>query len=192
MHSAETSLPRTVRKTHLLGRTIITLSSYKEPSVRDAVGALKFEHEIEGARLLAELLDSFLLNHIIDESRVRTDRAYVVPIPLSAKRLSERGYNQVEKILRMSRVVQEKYAHYEPNLLLRTRHATPQSSLSHRERLTNVHGAFVLNTSIAFPAGAHIYLIDDVCTTGATLSDAARTLESADFSVTCIACVRAK
>ena len=126
------------------------------------VHALKFRGELALAPLLAGLL----------AAKVRSQRVdHVVPVPLSAQRLRERGYNQAVEIARHLR----KDA-LELSLCERTRHAPPQIELPYAERRKNVRGAFRCTRSLI---GARVAVVDDVMTTGATLDEMARTLKAA-------------
>ena len=62
-----------------------------------------------------------------------------------------------------------------PNLLKRTRDTRPQTDLSYAERLTNLHDAFVVTNASAI-TNKRILIIDDVMTTGTTLTEAHDTL----------------
>lgn len=96
----------------------------------------------------------------------------VVPVPLHNERQKKRGYNQSELLAR----------HFSDrlgllmnsNILQRTRQTKPQVGLNISERLQNVQAAF--RTEGEGTVGKNILLIDDVCTTGATLSAAANAL----------------
>jgi ComF family protein len=98
----------------------------------------------------------------------------VLPIPLHAKRQRERGYNQSALLTRdFCKRVTLPYAEYG---LQRTRFTTPQVGLTAVERLENVQDAFTTKVDVV---GKHILLIDDVCTTGATMAAAATALHAA-------------
>ncbi len=98
----------------------------------------------------------------------------VLPIPLHAERERKRGYNQSTLLTRdFCKIVTLPYAE---NGLQRTRFTTPQVGLTAVERLKNVQDAFVTKADVA---GKHILLIDDVCTTGATMAAAASALFAA-------------
>ncbi|MCB2112794.1 MAG: ComF family protein [Parvularculaceae bacterium] len=107
-----------------------------------------------------------------------TPRAVLVPAPLHRNRLVSRRYNQAallsSALARRARLVSA------PMLLERTRATPPQKDLSPEARRRNVAGAFAVRAGMEGMAeGAHIILIDDVLTTGATLSACARTLKRA-------------
>lgn len=100
----------------------------------------------------------------------------VFPIPLHAQRQKKRGYNQsallVDAFCRETSLTSNK------DVLLRTRQTPPQVGLSAEERRTNVNGAFsVQNHHLV--KGGNILLVDDVCTTGATLMAATEVLLAA-------------
>jgi ComF family protein len=99
----------------------------------------------------------------------------VIPIPLSAQRLSERGYNQA--LLLAQQLSPQKT---EAKLLLRTRHTVAQRTLPRTERLSNLAGAFAVDPlRVRQIQGRRIVLVDDVMTSGASLHTAAQALRQA-------------
>ena len=106
------------------------------------------------------------------------ERAALIPIPLSATRKRERGFNQTEIIADgLSRCWQIPVRN---DVLLRASSGRSQTQLTPGERLGNVAGAFsVPAISRASIGGAHLILVDDVVTTGATLRAAAAALFAA-------------
>ncbi|MEQ1517801.1 MAG: ComF family protein, partial [Usitatibacteraceae bacterium] len=98
----------------------------------------------------------------------------VVPLPLAPKRLAERGFNQSS--LLAERVSHSLGARFEARGMLRIRETPPQAGLSRKERLKNVRGAFDCSKRLD---GMRIAVVDDVMTTGATLSEAAKALKKA-------------
>lgn len=98
----------------------------------------------------------------------------LIALPLARKRLAERGFNQ--SALLAERVARRLDIDYAAHGLLKVRDTPPQAGLNRRARLKNVRGAFASEASLA---GKHVALVDDVMTTGATLSEAARTLKLA-------------
>src|SRR5258706_15615584 len=142
----------------------IAALAYRFPA--DAlVQALKFRGELA----LAPLLGSFLGRAVACASPVDC----VVPVPLSTRRLRERGFNQAVEIARaLGRPM-------ELALCTRETDAPPQTGLDREERSRNVRGAFRCGRSLA---GVRVAVVDDVITTGATLDELARTLKAAGAS----------
>ena len=105
----------------------------------------------------------------------------VVPVPLGRVRMLERGYNQSE---RLAAGVAEALALplLRGKALARVRNTRSQTSLSREERTQNVDGAFASSKHV-IPTESHLLLIDDVLTTGATLSAAAGELRGAGARV---------
>ena len=105
---------------------------------------------------------------------------YVIPLPLSAERLRVRGFNQAwelaSALARQSRTL----AQADARLLLRLRHAGPQSLLKRAARLANVKSAFQVDPlRVQELAGRRVVLVDDVMTSGASMSSAAQALRDA-------------
>ena len=99
----------------------------------------------------------------------------VVPVPLHAERERKRGYNQ--SALLTNHLCRRLNLAFTPAALQRVRYTRPQVELSAAERLANVADAFKANPVAV--AGADVLLIDDVCTTGATMIAATEALLAA-------------
>lgn len=96
----------------------------------------------------------------------------IVPVPLHPTRQRQRGYNQAALLARelglhIQRPVVE-------DILVRSRPTVPQVELSFQERMANIQGAFQCTDTAL--AGQRVLLVDDVCTTGATLEAAGAAL----------------
>lgn len=97
----------------------------------------------------------------------------LVPIPLYRDRLRQRGHDQALGLARdAARALQVPLAH---RILKRTRHTLPQTQLDAGGRRSNLLDAFCADQ----PCPAHVALVDDVVTTGSTLSAAAEALRRA-------------
>lgn len=140
--------------------------------LRPAIHAFKYKHARELAEPLADLLHAAW--HSLD---MPIDA--IIPVPLHAARERERGYNQS---LLLARQV-ERWANVPVanDVIVRTRRTVPQVSLPANERQRNVNQAFALTEHATRPrlVDRHFVLIDDVCTTGATLAACAETLQAA-------------
>ena len=136
------------------------------PPLRDAIHHLKYRNGRRlagplGARLAAFWPGSGLVADLL------------VPVPLHADRLAERGYNQAELLARaLATGVGVPVA---TDLLLRCKATLPQVTLGRAERIQNVAGAFLCQKDVT---GRRIVLIDDVCTTGSTLEACAAALRA--------------
>jgi ComF family protein len=98
----------------------------------------------------------------------------IIPIPLGRKRMKERGYNQVAMI--SSPLAMALGIRYAPNELMRCKETRSQVGLSREERRRNVSEAFRAGTGVV---GKNVLVMDDVSTTGSTLSAAAGALYAA-------------
>lgn len=110
----------------------------------------------------------------------------LVPVPIHASRLSERGYNQ-------ALLLAQELSRYEGipetlSLLERTRLTEPQNKLTRSERVKNVKGSFsVIRASAPNGMPARILLIDDVLTTGSTLNACAQALLAENVQLAAVA-----
>ncbi|HZF79333.1 MAG TPA: ComF family protein [Rubrivivax sp.] len=99
----------------------------------------------------------------------------VVPVPLSATRLAERGYNQAWELAR--RLAQRLRLPADATLLQRPIDTAHQAALGRRERRDNLRTAFMADPlRRGALLGRRVALVDDVMTTGATAREAAAVL----------------
>jgi ComF family protein len=130
----------------------------------------KFQQQPEWARSFALLMrHSPWVEHALEMADV------VLPLPLSVVRLQWRGYNQAQLL---AQALEPRKCQLD--VLLRVRDTPPQSSLPRDERLANVRHAFAVDPlKNASVRGKKVVLVDDVMTSGASLSAAARALRDA-------------
>ncbi|WP_082374325.1 ComF family protein [Ardenticatena maritima] len=130
-------------------------------NARRAVHALKYRRQRDVAEPLGVLM-AFRVTALGFQPDL------VVPVPIPPRRLAERGYNQAALL---AHVVAREIGAPSVEALTRTRETPPQVGLSRRERLRNVAGAFAIAGDTALSLeGRRVLLVDDVCTTGATMS----------------------
>jgi ComF family protein len=128
------------------------------------VPRFKFHQDLAAGRLLAELMAQGLA------TAARPDA--IIPVPLHATRLRARGYDQALELARpIGRMLEVPVL---ADALLRRRATAPQSELDAVARRRNLRGAFAVHAGTMVPA--HVALVDDVMTTGATLHAAAKAL----------------
>jgi len=102
----------------------------------------------------------------------------VVPVPLHRVKLRERGYNQAGVIADALSIALD--VPCLPGVIVRSRPTATQTHLGAGERQENVAGAFaVIESRRSDIAGGRVLLVDDVVTTGATISEAGRALAAA-------------
>jgi ComF family protein len=140
-------------------------SGYALPggTAESIVHALKYQSWPAIARPMGRRLGALRFPRDVEE-----ERAALVPVPLAASRLRERGYNQSAELARAigaawSLPVRE-------DLLTRARATKTQTRLTPGERHRNVSGAFRVLADRDSLRGLHFVLVDDVVTTAATLN----------------------
>ncbi len=139
--------------------------------VREIVHGFKYGRQIYLRHLVARWLYAAL-----DDERLRERRFdIIVPVPLHPTRERERGFNQASLL---AESLGAQISTPSQPLLERIRYTTTQTALDRAERMENLHNAFRLRKN-ADVRGLRVLLIDDVLTTGSTLSECARVLKRA-------------
>lgn len=106
---------------------------------------------------------------------------YIIPVPLHRGRLLKRRYNQAGMIAKM--LSNKTDVTWLPDALVRKRATLSQGHLGAKDRYANVKGAFALKPDVANRfSGKTIVLVDDVLTSGATVSECAKILKSSGAS----------
>lgn len=140
-----------------------------EAPLKTLIHQFKYSQKTRLRFLFTELMIAFIRAYQLDIAQFDA----LVPIPLSSTRLRERGYNQSALLAKgISR------AFHIPVLegCLARRHTRHQTLLNEKERWTNIHGAFTMKSSQKIN-NINILIIDDLLTTGATASEAAKMLK---------------
>jgi len=139
---------------------------YFEGRLRDAVHAFKFNGRIDVGKHLVHLLKERM-------TAITENVDCIVPVPVTEKRLMERGFNQ-------SFIIAEEIAKMTgkelcPTALVKTKQTRDQYALSRKERRSNVKAVFSVKNSRRI-SGKKVLLVDDLFTTGYTAREAARLL----------------
>lgn len=143
---------------------VITYGLY-EGIIREAINQFKFH----GLRRLSDPLGNLLLG--FDLPAVDG----VVPVPLTIRRLRERGFNQS---LLIARIIAKKIrVPLLMDVLVKKKETPPQIGLTARERLLNLRNAFAVKGNVK---GLRLLLVDDVMTTGATVTECSEQLMKSD------------
>ncbi len=150
----------------------------------DPADRLVHQLKYRGWRALGGLLGRRMATLSLPED-VATEATTVMPVPTTETRLRERGYNQAAALARaFATATGRRYV----EALGRRPGKSSQTTLQPLARAANVAGAFAVDAAATDALeGAHVLLVDDVLTTGATACECARALEAA--GVRCISTV---
>ena len=139
--------------------------------VRHVILNFKYGRQIHLRHLVARWLVAAM-----DDERLRERRFdVIVPVPLHPARQRERGFNQAALLAEW---LSDHLAAPMRPVLQRTHYTTTQTAFDRSERMQNLRGAFRLRKT-ADVRDSRVLLIDDVLTTGSTLSECARVLKKA-------------
>jgi ComF family protein len=139
---------------------------------RGLVRRLVHQFKYAGQRHLRHPVASWLRETLHDPRLRGRHFDLIVPVPLHPARERERGFNQAELLAELLAASTNLPTR---NVLERIRYTTTQTAYDRAERMENLHGAFRLRKNRDV-RGLHVLLIDDVLTTGSTLSECARIL----------------
>jgi ComF family protein len=145
----------------------ISVGQFEGP-LREAIHQFKYRPCRSLGRPLGEWM--------VDRIKVLTNIDVIVPVPLHATRLRQRGFNQ--SLLLAHRMSERLGVPLSCDNLFRVRPTRPQVELTGNERIVNVAGAFALRRPFEIEAKS-IVLIDDVFTTGATMNECSSVLRTA-------------
>ncbi len=163
--------------------SLIVAGDYQNKKLRQAVHLFKYKFIRDLAQPLGELAATGLTTGLNESRSPLAD--FIVPIPLHPKRLRWRGFNQAELLAEeIRRHLKSKNFDLKlvNDLVIRQRYTPPQMKIAdYAARQENLKNAFCLNEK--HQANLHswrnkkILLVDDVCTTGATLFNCAKALK---------------
>jgi len=141
-----------------------------EGPLKQALHRFKFKKKVRLAEPLGALLVKYLSRNL-DMNRIDL----IIPVPLHEKRQRARGFNQAELL---SHVLTKYYdVPTVSGLLFRIKATHPQFDLPRAERIKNVRGAFAVKGGPLIK-DKNILLVDDILTTGSTVSECTRVLKA--------------
>ncbi len=142
--------------------------------LRGLVRLLKYERVLPVASVLGGMLAG-----VIEEllAGCSDKHLLLIPVPMHKNKRRERGFNQAELIARAA-VKRLRPVELATNVMVRQRATVSQVGLSREERITNMRDAFRVRDR-RLVRGRTVILVDDVMTTGTTLSECARVLKQA-------------
>jgi ComF family protein len=173
-------IPRDVSKNQDL-----PLARFSEQPIELVVGLMRFQKKGHSQTLLNKIkyqaeislgnyLGERLGEKILGEIAVK-DIDFIIPVPLHKKKLSARGFNQAEIIAEgISEIIKKPLL---THILLKTRNNSTQTKKRRLSRWKNTDMIFALNDSLRQIEGKNILLIDDVLTSGATITGCTKQLK---------------
>jgi competence protein ComFC len=161
------------------------VSAYRSRGVvRFLILQFKYNRQLHLRHPVAEWLQEAMNDPRLSERRFDI----MVPVPLHPARLRERGFNQAQVL---ANILAQRINVPLIRALDRTRYTTTQTAFDRTERMENLRGAFRLRKNINV-RGLQVLLVDDILTTGSTLSECARVLrQTGAHSVYAVTAARA-
>jgi len=155
---------------------LISLWKY-EGVVRKGILVLKYKFVSDVTKELSDLITKEIKKRKI----IFGKDTIIIPVPLHKNRHFFRGFNQSEEIVK--KVSQKLGLKFMPDLVVRTKNTSFQTSLTKNERLKNIKNAFKFNCHYKIKnKDKKVIIFDDVWTTGATVKEIARVLKKKGIS----------
>ncbi len=156
-----------------------------ESGLRELIHLLKYNQVRPAANVLGRMLAEAIedLQPLFSASEV-----LVVPVPLHSRKLRQREFNQSELIARAALKLKSAQLRLSADMLERCRETKSQIGLSRHQRRENIRGAFVV-IKPSEVVGREVLVVDDVFTTGTTVSECARVLRRAGATKVYVATV---
>jgi len=164
------------RNEHWLVDNLLIVSDYKNPLLEKTIKVFKYRFVSDMADALNYLIKKYI-NWLVKEKKfnLAAENPIIIPVPLHPHRLNWRGFNQAKLIAQsLANCFQQNIY---TDIMVRTKKSKAQADIKEKDqRLDNPKNKFkIINTQII--KNRNIILVDDVCTTGATLNECARLLK---------------
>lgn len=160
---------------------IFACFDYQHPYIKKAIWDLKYYNKKYAAQILGKKLNEYMSEEISDLRQIYSGQKFIIiPVPLTRERRRERGYNQTEKISEyFIKNTEQDIFELRTDIVSKIKDTGHQARIHNKKiRLRNMIGAFSINRNINVK-NRIIFVIDDVTTTGATLSEIIKILKKA-------------
>lgn len=165
---------------------VIAPCSYHQ-GLGQLVSAIKYQRQIAALQVLAQQL-AYRIQQLVKHGLIELPQV-IIPVPLHANRLRQRGFNQAWLIAKQLSVMLN--LPLDDQFIFRLQDTQPQAGLNGKQRRDNCHQAFALMASLKPDLATHlsselvpkpfcyqhVALVDDVVTTGTTINEIARLLK---------------
>ncbi|MDP2593602.1 MAG: phosphoribosyltransferase family protein [bacterium] len=154
-----------------------SIVKYSDPFAQTLVWEIKYRGNRKLARLAAEMLHGEIVAYAAEKDYGLSEKpVLVIPVPASRHRIKERGFNQCDLITEeIQKIDGGRFCRVSSEILKKTRNTQSQTKKNRRERMKNLSGCF----AVAKPEEVldqTVIIIDDVITTGATVTEARKIL----------------
>lgn len=159
---------------------VFPIYDYRYPIIKKSIWLLKYKNRKGFAKIFAETMYERIVEELSDLTRFNNfTQPILIPIPLTKKRMRERGFNQsmliCEELIKLDK--KNNIFSLEKNILVKIKNGTHQVLTENKyKRLKNILNSFSIQNCKKIE-NRNIILIDDVTTTGATLSEAKKILK---------------
>lgn len=151
--------------------SIFISSRYDDNLIQDLMNRLKFEHETAIIEGFSDLIYQKIFE---DADYFIPDPDVIVPIPADPKRLLDRGYSIPHKL---SQSLCKKIGAEFSDILVKTKSTMPQTKLDRKLRIKNLKKVFNININSNLSQTEIVWLVDDICTTGTTITENAKLIK---------------
>ncbi len=164
----------------LKNQKIKSIFKYKNEITKTVIWEIKYKKNKKIIKKFSKILYEFILEEFSNEMIFSNFKnPLLIPVPMSKNDFKKRGFNQSElMVMEIKKLDINNLFEFTPDLILKTKDTTHQSKLKNKEeRLKNLNGCFSINNNII--NNRNIIIIDDVVTTGATMSEIFKILKEA-------------